>query len=107
MPDEPSSKIAKLDQRAAQLEKQRAAINAAADVTKINDFIISMCEDPSKAAAFRSDPAGAVASLQVSDELRQLLVAGGQYALRQAAQGGSPVVRSEGTVVVVVVVVIV
>jgi hypothetical protein len=97
--------IDKLDTEIAALAAKRKALKALGDAAILNDFMISICEDPAKAEAYKENPEAFVKNAGLPEDLIDLVLSGGRYAFRAAAGGG--VLGKDGETVVVVVIIVI
>ena len=99
--------LAKVDKQISALTTQRQALDALGDAAVLNDFMISICEDPAKVEAYKADPEAFVANAGLPEHLVALVLAGSRYAFRAAAGGGLLIKDGGGETVVVVVIIVV
>jgi hypothetical protein len=99
--------IGKLDTEITALTTQRRALKALEDAAILNDFMISICEDPSKAEAYKKNPEAFVKNAGLPEHLIDLVLSSSRYAFRAAAGGGLLADGGETVVVVVIIVVVV
>jgi len=96
--------VAKIDAEISELNSRRLILESVSDISKVNDFLIAVCEDPKKLEAFRKDPASAVKAAGLPNDLGEVIASGDRYLVRKVASGG---VVAEGETVIVIVIVIV
>jgi hypothetical protein len=72
-------------------------------VSELSQFIISLCEDPQKAQAFRKHPEVFIEASGLSQESKSLLLSGKETFLRTI----NPTARPKGDLVIIILVVVV
>jgi hypothetical protein len=84
-------------------KRKLATLEAASDLESLTNFVVSLCEDPTKVLAFENNPQAEALAFGLSPNLAKVVASGYGYlnGLRQMA--GAP--NSTATVVIVVCVV--
>ena len=98
--------ISKLNTEINTLTTRKQVLSTLEDAAILNDFMISVCEDPTKAEEYKLNPEEYLKKSGIPDHLIELVVSGSRYAFRAAAAGGK-LVGSEGETVVVVVIIVI
>ena len=94
--------------QAKKLATRKTTLAAAIDVARVNEWIVSVCEDPTRAAEFRANPDDTLAAAGIKGPLAGLIKSGYEYfALHGGVLNTANAQDSEAITVLVVVVVVV
>ena len=101
------NELPKLVEQKIKAVNQFTTIGVVEDVNRINELLVELCEDPTKALKFNEDPVLYLQQTDITPAMQELIVAGEKYVLEHILSGGKLGLGAEAASCVVVVVVVV